>query len=316
MSKLVTTPFGPKATASEVLEGVDLHSRTYVVTGGASGLGLETARALAGAGADVVVGVRDIQSASDVLADAAGGNGGSIEARQLDLVDPASVRAFAQEWQGPLHGFVANAGIMAYPTKHLTSIGWELQLATNYLGHFALLSELKEALIAAEDARVVTVSSGAHLRGGIDFEDLNFERRPYDRWVAYAQSKTADVLLAVGIAERWKDFGVTANSLAPGVITTPLSRHLDDATLQAMGAMDEQGNRIEHDFFKTPQQGAATSVLLAASPLVGGVTGTYFEDNQEAAVVEGGADPQGVARYAIDPDNAAKLWAAGSSALR
>lgn len=316
MSELVTTPFGPKATADEILDGVDLHSRTYLVTGGGSGIGLETVRALAAAGASVVVGARDVETARGKLRSTVSPRlGGSVAVRQLDLADLHSVKAFAETWEGPLDGLVANAGIMAYPSRELTSAGWELQLATNYLGHFALVYGLQQSLFAADGARVVTVSSGAHLLGGIDLDDLNFERRPYDRWVAYAQSKTADVLLAVSVAERWAAQGVTANSLAPGVITTPLSRYLDDATLREMGAMDENGNRIENEFFKTTEQGAATSVLLAASPLVAGVTGTYFEDNQEAPRVAGAGDQQGVARYALDRDSAERLWAAGLSTL-
>lgn len=316
MAALVTTPFDRTATARDVLRGVDLHQRRYLVTGGASGIGLETVRALVSAGADVVVGVRDVRAATAQLAGIGDpDSGGTVEARPLDLADLASVRAFADSWDGQLHGLVANAGIMAYPTRELTAAGWELQLATNHLGHFALIEGLQRALFDTEGARVVTVSSGAHLLGGIDLDDLHFERRPYDRWAAYAQSKTADVLLAVGVAERWAAHGVTANSLAPGTITTPLSRYIDDETLRAMGVMDEHGNRLEDETFKTTEQGAATSVLLAASPLLEGVTGTYFEDNQESPRVAGGGDQHGVAEYALDRDDADNLWSVARAAL-
>jgi NAD(P)-dependent dehydrogenase (short-subunit alcohol dehydrogenase family) len=160
------------------------------------------------------------------------------------------------------------------------------------------------------------VSSTAHLRSPFHFEDPQFDERPYDRWAAYAQSKTADVLLAVGVAERWAADGVTANSLMPGWITTGLQRHLDDDTLRAMGAMDEAGNRIEQPFSKTPAQGAATSTLLVASPLVSGVTGRYFEDNQEAQVLDDGTGhDRGVARYALDRGDADRLWELGASVL-
>ncbi|PZE86885.1 SDR family NAD(P)-dependent oxidoreductase [Curtobacterium sp. MCBD17_032] len=317
MTDLLTTPFGPEATAAEVLAGVDLHGRHYVVTGGASGIGLETVRALSGAGADVTIGVRDCERALSATAGAAGTNGGSITVRPLDLGDLDSVLLFAAEQDGPVHGVVANAGIMALPEKRTSGAGWEMQLATNYLGHFALLLGLRDHLFAAEGARVVTVSSTAHLRSPFHFEDPNFAVRPYDRWGAYAQSKTADVLLAAGIADRWRDYGVRANSLMPGWITTRLQRHLDEDTLRAMGALDSDGNRIEQDFFKTPAQGAATSALLVASPLVEGVTGRYFEDNQEAEQLEDGAGhDRGVARYAVDAENAEQLWSLGSAALR
>lgn len=316
MPELVTTPFDRAATASDILEGVDLSARTYLVTGGASGLGLETVRALVNAGARVVVGARNVGLATAELEEiGTPSSGGSVAVRQLDLADLASIKKFAELWIGPLHGLVANAGIMAYPTRELTAAGWELQLATNYLGHFALINWLQRPLFDADGSRVVTVSSGAHLLGGIDLQDLHFERRPYDRWAAYAQSKTADVLLAVGVAERWADHGVTANSLAPGTITTPLSRYIDDDTLRAMGVMDEHGNRIEDETFKTTEQGAATSVLLAASPLVEGVTGTYFEDNQESRRVAGGGDEHGVAEYALDRKDADILWSIARAAL-
>ena len=302
---LLTTPFDARATAAEVLAGVDLSGRRYVVTGGASGLGAETVRALAGAGAAVTIATRD-PAAGAPLSDEHPG----VDSRALDLADPASVRAFVAGWDGPLDGLVANAGIMALPDRRVDPHGWELQLATNFLGHFALATGLHDALRAADGARVVTVSSGAHLRGGVDFADPQFERRPYDPWTAYAQSKTAVVLLAVGIARRWAAEGITANSLAPGSIHTNLQRHLDAATMRALGAMDDEGALVTPDSFKTPAQGAATSALLVASPLVAGVTGRYFEDNQEAPVVPGGTRPDGpaVADWAVDPDAADRLW--------
>ncbi|PZE69013.1 oxidoreductase [Curtobacterium sp. MCBD17_021] len=288
---------------------MDLHGRRYLVTGGGSGIGAETALALAGAGADVTVGVRDPERVRSALDPLLRDGAGRIDARPLDLSDLGSVHRFTDGWEGSLDGVVANAGVMALPERRLSAVGWEMQLATNHLGHFALLVGLHEHLAAADGARVVTVSSTAHLRSPFHFEDPQFAVRPYDRWAAYAQSKTADVLLAVGVAGRWADVGVTANSLMPGWITTGLQRHLDDDTLRAMGAMDDDGNRIEQPSFKTPAQGAATSTLLVASPSVDGVTGRYFEDNQEAAVLDDGTGhDRGVARYALDPGNAERLW--------
>ena len=289
----ITTPFNAKTTAAEILVGVDLGGRRIIVTGGASGIGLETVRALRGAGAEVVVATR---------------NPGDGE-RALDLSDLGSVRAFVARWTGPVHAIVANAGIMALPTRQVAANGWELQLATTFLGHFALVNGLRENLRQAGDSRVVMVSSGAKLRAPVDFDDPHFERRPYDPWTAYAQSKTADVLLAVGIARRWAADGITANALEPGYIHTNLQRHLDPAAMRAVGAMDDEGNLVTPDYYKTPEQGAATSVLLAGSPYVDGVTGRFFSDNQEAEVVQGGPDVMaGVAAWSVDPAAADRLW--------
>ncbi|CAM5525156.1 MULTISPECIES: SDR family NAD(P)-dependent oxidoreductase [Streptomyces] len=301
---LTTTPFGTRATAVEVLDGVDLSGRRMIVTGGSSGLGVETVRALAGAGAQVTVATRNPADAEPLVKEFPG-----TRAVALDLADLASVRAFCDAWSGPVDGLVANAGVMMLPTREVNAQGWEMQLATNYLGHFALAVGLRTALQAAEKPRVAVVSSGAQLRAGFDFDDPQFERRPYDPFVAYAQSKTADVLLAVGISRRWAEHGITANACAPGWIHTNLTRHLDEATMRAFGAMDADGNLLTPDYYKTPAQGAATTVLLAASPLLDGVTGRYFEDNQESEVVDGGPDVMaGVAKWSIDPTAADRLW--------
>ncbi|MCW8383841.1 SDR family NAD(P)-dependent oxidoreductase [Streptomyces justiciae] len=301
---LTTTPFGPRATAAEVLDGVDLSGRRVIVTGGASGLGVETVRALAAAGAQVTVATRTPATAAPLLEDLPG-----VRSAALDLADLNSVRAFCADWSGPLDALVANAGVMMLPTRQVNAQGWEMQLATNYLGHFALAVGLRPALQAADAPRVTVVSSGAQLRAGFDFDDPQFEHRPYDPFLAYAQSKTADVLLAVGISQRWADQGIAANACAPGWIHTNLTRHLDPATMQAFGAMDADGNLLTPAHYKTPAQGAATTVLLAASPLVDGVSGCYFEDNQESEVVDGGPDVQaGVAKWSIDPAAADRLW--------
>ncbi|MFC8064637.1 SDR family NAD(P)-dependent oxidoreductase [Streptomyces sp. NPDC057293] len=313
----LTTSFGPDARARDVIEGADLTGRRAVVTGGASGLGAETVRALAAAGAEVTVATRRVESAEPLLAElTAAGGAGRVHVRALDLADLSSVDAFANAWRDPLDILVANAGIMALPTRTLGPRGWEMQLATNYLGHFALALGLYPALRDAGSARIVVVSSGAHRGAPFDFGDPHFERRPYDPWTAYGQSKTAGVLFAVG-ARRWAADGITANALNPGYILTGLQRHVDDDTMRAFGVMDDQGNVKPLPYYKTAEQGASTSVLLAASPLLDGVTGRYFEDNGEARTVRAEDEgPGGVAEHALDPEAADRLWDYATSALR
>jgi NAD(P)-dependent dehydrogenase (short-subunit alcohol dehydrogenase family) len=313
----MTTPFDASATALEVIDGVALSGRRAVVTGGTSGIGAETVRALALAGAEVTVATRRPETAGSLvreLSDAPGA--GSVRAQALELSDLSSVRNFAKEWQGPLDILVANAGIMALPQRVTSAEGWEMQLATNYLGHFALASALLPSLQASGSARIVTVSSGAHRAFPLDLADPQFEQRPYDPWGAYGQSKTADVLLAVG-ARRWLSDGITANAVNPGYVLTNLQRHLDDDTMRSFGVLDDEGNRKPlPSYFKTPSQGAAGSVLLAASPLLAGVTGRYFEDNQEAAVVSGDkGESSGVAAHAVDPAVADHLWDYATDAI-
>jgi NAD(P)-dependent dehydrogenase (short-subunit alcohol dehydrogenase family) len=304
----LNTPYACDTTAAEVIEGVDLTGRRVVVTGGASGIGAETVRALAAAGAEVTVATRRPALAEPLareLADVPGA--GPVRAAALDLADLSSVDAFARAWRGPLDILVANAGIMALPERTVTEAGWEMQLAINFLGHFALAGALYAPLREAGSARIVVVSSGAHRWASFDFDDPHFERRPYDPWAAYGQSKTADVLFAVG-ARRWAADGITANALNPGFILTNLQRHLDDDTMRAFGVMDEAGKLTPLPHYKTPAQGAATSVLLAASPLLDSVTGRYFEDNQEAQVVRPDEEGGGVAAHALDPEAADRLW--------
>jgi NAD(P)-dependent dehydrogenase (short-subunit alcohol dehydrogenase family) len=312
------TEFDVRTPADRILAGIDLTGRRMIVTGGASGIGAETVRALAGAGAEVTVATREPADAKPLIEDLAAVPGaGRVLARRIDLADLDSVAAFVAGWDGPVDALVANAGVMALPTRRTTPQGWELQLATNYLGHFALAYGLHKALASAGSARVVTVSSGAHLAWPVDFDDPQFARRPYEGWAAYGQSKTADVLLAVGIARRWAGDGVTANSLGPGYIHTKLQRHVDREVMVRVGAMDESGELLTPDYYKTPAEGASTSVLLAASPTVAGVTGRYFEDNREAPVVPGGPDATGgVAAHAVDPAAADRLWELGLPFVR
>ena len=219
----------------------------------------------------------------------------------LDLADPASVAAFVAAWRGPLDILVANAGVMATPEQH-TAEGRELQFATNHRGHFQLATGLHGALAAAGHARVVVVSSVGHVNGGVRFDDVDFARTPYGPWAAYSQSKTANVLFAVGAARRWAAEGISVNALNPGRIAdTNLGRH------HAPPPADFDPSGLTGVSVKDIPQGAATSMLLAASPLVEGVTGTYFEDCQEAVPYVPGVR-RGVAAYALDPALAVPLW--------
>ena len=301
MTERITTPFGASSTASEVIAAVDLTGRRVVVTGGAGGLGRETARALASAGADVTIAARSLDAANgaakEISAEAGNPN---VQSARLDLADLASVSEFVKAWTGPLHILVDNAGIMATPEQR-TPEGRELQFATNHLGHFALTVGLHDALRDGS-ARVVVVSSVGHVNGPVRFDDLDFTREPYDPWLAYAQSKTANILFAVEAAKRWAGDGIAVNALNPGRIRdTNLGRHL----AAPPASFDPSGTTGVSE--KNVAQGAATSVLLAASPLVEGVTGKYFEDCQEAVPFTPGVR-RGVAAYAIDPANARRLW--------
>ncbi|MFF3919645.1 SDR family NAD(P)-dependent oxidoreductase [Streptomyces sp. NPDC001852] len=301
---LVTTPFGAQTTAAEILAGIDLSGRRAIVTGGASGIGRETARILAAAGAEVTIGVRDLATGATAAEEITPAGGpGTVRAALLDLADQASVRAFLEAWQGPLHILVLNAGVMASPLER-TKEGWETQFATNHLGHFALAAGLHGALAAARGARVVAVSSVGHVNGDVLFDDIHFERHPYDPWAAYSQSKTANVLFAVEAGSRWASDSITVNALNPGRITsTRLGRHIGDIS-NSPSSFDATSTDVS---WKDIEQGAATSVLLAASPLVEGVTGRYFEDCNEAGPHRPGVR-RGVAAHAVDPRSAARLW--------
>jgi NAD(P)-dependent dehydrogenase (short-subunit alcohol dehydrogenase family) len=302
-----TTPFGFTSTAAEVIAGVDLSGKRAIVTGASSGIGVETARALASAGAAVTLAVRNSELGEAVAADIRTSTGNdAVTVSALDLSDLSSVAAFVNAWSGPLDILVNNAGVMAIQELTLSESGHEMQFATNHLGHFALAFGLHDALAAAASARVVSVSSGGHLRSPVVFDDIDYKFRDYDPFGAYGQSKTANVLFAVEASRRWARDGILANALMPGGIATPLQRHLPEHyAAQALDAFRAAGTD-----FKTVEQGAATSVLLAASPLLDGVGGRYFENCNEAMPVERRGKPGegGVAPYALDPFNAERLW--------
>ena len=309
----ITTPFSATSTAGEVVAGIDLSGRAAVVTGAASGIGIETARALAATGAAVTLAVRDVGAGRDVAKDITTSTGNpDVRVGEVDLADITSVDAFSRGWQGPLHILVNNAGVMMTPEAY-TAPGWELQFATNHMGHFALALGLHEALAADGAARIVSVSSSGHGSSPVVFDDLFFDRRAYDPGLAYGQSKTANVLFAVEATRRWAGDGITANALMPGGIWTNLQRHWDPDVLAATKARVAAAGWSA----KTPEQGAATSVLLATSPGVDGIGGRYFEDCHEAEVVPEIVDGiHGVRSYALDPDAATRLWDVSLELLR
>jgi NAD(P)-dependent dehydrogenase (short-subunit alcohol dehydrogenase family) len=310
--------FGRESTAADVIAGIDLTGKTAIVTGGYSGLGLETVRALASAGAAVVVPARRPEHARDVLA-AAGlmpaGEGGDVSVAEMDLADQASVKEFAAGFlagaaPGTSRGLdilINNAAIMASP-EHRVGPGWESQFATNHLGHFALTNLLWPALAAAPGARVVSLSSTGHKLSKIRFDDINFDSG-YDKWRAYGQAKTANALFAVQLDALGRDFGVRAFAVHPGGIMTELQRHLPREEMIAAGWMDADGKLDPR--FKTPAQGAATSVWAATAPALDGMGGVYCEDCDIAeATVPGSPEARirGVDAHAVDREAAAQLW--------
>jgi NAD(P)-dependent dehydrogenase (short-subunit alcohol dehydrogenase family) len=298
----ITSGFSRHSTAHDVIAGIDLAGHRAVVTGASSGIGVETARAFAAAGAEVTLAVRDVDAgarvAADITAQTANPN---IAVEALDLADIDSVAAFVRRWRGPLHILVNNAGVMAAPLAR-TSKGWESQFATNHLGHFALAVGLHDALRSDAPSRIVAVTSTGHFFSPVVFDDLHFEGRQYDPWQAYGQSKTACVLFAVEATRRWAPEGITANAVMPGGIRTNLQRH------QSGPEWDEIDKNYD---WRTVEEGAATTVFVATSPLLSGIGGRYFEDCQEAAVVDpaiGHEQQKGVAAYALDPQAAEQLW--------
>ncbi|CAM5312658.1 SDR family NAD(P)-dependent oxidoreductase [Streptomyces canus] len=295
--------FGAHSTADDVLAGIDLSGKLAVVTGGYSGLGLETTRALTKAGARVVVPARRPDTAWKALAGLDG-----VELDELDLGDLESVRAFAERFldSGRTVDLVLdNAGIMACPETRVGP-GWEAQFATNHLGHFALVNRLWPA-IEPGGARVVSVSSRAHHFSGMRWDDVHW-RTDYDKWQAYGQAKTANVLFAVHLDRLGADRGVRAFSLHPGGILTPLQRHLPKAEMVERGWIDEQGNVLNPSGFKSPEQGAATQVWAATSPQLAGMGGVYLEDCDIAEPAVDGDESGGVRAWATDPEQAERLW--------
>lgn len=300
----VGSPFGAASTAAEVLAGHDLTGRRVLVTGGYSGIGLALVRALVDAGATVLAPARRPEQAAEALAGLP-----RVTIGTLDLADQASVTAYADGLvaaaDGPIDVVVDNAGVMACPEDRVGP-GWERQLATNHLGHFALVNRLWPLL--AGGARVVSVSSLGHHHSPMRWDDLAFESG-YDKWAAYGQSKTANILFAVHLDAHGREHGVRAWSLHPGAILTSLGRHLTEADLDAVLVRDASDEPVMPDF-KTPEQGAATAAWAATSPLLEDRGGAYLEDCEVGPLVtEDGLLASGVKPHALDPQEAARLWA-------
>ncbi|MEV6419394.1 SDR family NAD(P)-dependent oxidoreductase [Streptomyces sp. NPDC051662] len=295
--------FGAHSTTQDVLRGIDLSGELAVVTGGYSGLGLATTRALTGAGAHVVVPARRRETAEEALDGIDG-----VEVDELDLADLDSVRRFAERFLASDRSIdivINNAAVMACPETRVGP-GWEAQFATNHLGHFALVNRLWPA-IAPGGARVISLSSSAHRNSPIRWDDMWFAH-DYDKWQAYGQAKTANALFALELDALGRDSGVRAFSVHPGGILTPLQRHLPKAEMVAAGWIDEAGNAV-NPVFKTVEQGAATQVWAATSPQLAGAGGVYCEDCDIAGPAsEDVSVPGGVRAYATDPEQAKRLW--------
>lgn len=307
----VNSGFGAKSTVDEVLRDIDLKGKTALVTGGYSGIGLELVRGLAKSGVKVIVPVRSPEKAKETLA----GVAGDITTHEMDLADLASVRRFAKkvaEATPRLDLLINNAGIMACPETRVGP-GWEAQFGVNHMGHFALAKALWPLLQATPGMRVVALSSTGHKRSDVHWDDIHFEKTPYDKWDAYGQAKTANALFANALSRRLRDSGGLAFSVHPGGIFTPLQRHLPKEEMIALGWLGEDGeiSELAKAGFKTPEQGASTTAWAATSPLLAGKTGVYCENCDIAAPT----DPEspfarfmGVNAHACDDAAAERLW--------
>jgi len=305
----IKSDFHAKSTALEVVKGVDLSGKFAIVTGGYSGIGIEAVKALASAGAEILIPARDLAKAKDAIKSISG----KVSVAAMDLADLSSVRKFARDAVAagkPVHLLINNAGIMACPERRVGK-GWELQFATNHIGHFVLTSELAPLLKKAKGARVVCLSSTGHKLSPIRWHDIHFTKEPYNKWTAYGQSKTANSLFAVELDARMKADGVRAFAVHPGGILTPLQRHLDREEMIALGWLGPDGkvSEIAMAMFKTPEQGASTTVWAATSNLLDGEGGVYCEDCNIAKLA--GADAPRWAQvqpHAVDKSEAGRLW--------
>ena len=305
----MTSPrsFGAHSTASEVVADLDLSHVGAIVTGASGGLGAETARALAERGARVTLTARDMPKGEAVAEQIRKSTGNAkVDVMSLELMSLDSVRAFAKEFAArhkTLNVLINNAGLMACPLAR-TADGWESQFATNHIGHFLLAGLLTPLLVASAPSRVVSVSSRGHRFSPVVFEDIHFERRPYDKWSAYGQAKTANVLFAVELDRRLASRGVRANGLHPGGIVTDLGRHLTQEDIKELMSR-APGGKME---WKTPEQGAATSVWAATAPELESRGGLYLDDCQIATLRTSPDDPGGYEAYARDAEAAKRLW--------
>ena len=314
--KPVNSGFGTKSEPAEVMAGINLSGKIAVVTGGYSGIGLETVRALNACGARVLVPARRVEVAREALKGIV--DDGDVIA--LDLADIQSVRACVASIISIVNSIdilINNAGVMACPETRVGD-GWELQFAANHLGHFVLTLGLLPALKMSGNARVVVLSSTAHKISAIRWDDLHFASE-YDKWQAYGQSKTADSLFAIALDERMKDSGIRAFSVHPGGIMTPLQRHLDLEEMIALGWLDKDGqpSAMAASMFKTPSQGATTTLWAATSPQLDNMGGVYCENCDVAAMQQDGpgARYMGVAPWAVDTEQAERLWTLSEKAI-
>lgn len=302
--------FGATTTADEVLEGIDLSGRTVFITGGASGLGTETARAMAAKGAHIVIAVRDMAKGEAAVKEICKGlSNNAVDIIECDLASLDSIRQCAKTANAKydkIDLLINNAGVMACPKKE-TADGFEMQFGTNHIGHFLLTNLLMPIVEKGENQRIVNLSSRGHHFDTVHFDDPNFENRDYEKWASYGQSKTANIMFSVGLEKRLADKGIHAYAVHPGGIQTNLGRHLTEDDIAALFKRMEE-NTGESVTFKTVQAGAATSCYAATAPEIAGRGGVYCEDCHVAEVNDD--DPTGsVKSYAVDPDNADKLWA-------
>jgi NAD(P)-dependent dehydrogenase (short-subunit alcohol dehydrogenase family) len=307
--KTLGSGFGAKSSSEEIMRGVDLSGKNAIVTGGYSGIGLETTKALKAAGANVIVPVRNKTKADENF----NALGLTVETRAMDLADLASVQAFAADVMGRwdrVDLLINNAGIMACLETRVGP-GWEAQFAVNHIGHFVLTRELAPCLKEAQGARVVSLSSLAHKRSPIRFEDIHFTTSDYQKWDAYAQSKTANALFALELNRQMESDGVKAFSVHPGGIMTPLQRHLDIEEMVALGWVDETGEIAQEAkaMFKTPEQGCTTTLWCATSAQLNDRGGEYCEDCDIAQLMDDSSPRYlHVAPWAADEEAAARLW--------
>ena len=300
--------FGHDTTTEEVLAGIDLTGKRALVTGATAGIGVETGRVLAAHGAEVVLTARDMARGEEVVQEIRQSTGSDkVSVMRLELGSLAGIRQFADQFLGKydsLNLLINNAGVMACPYAE-TDDGFEMQFGTNHLGHFLMTNLLAPALLNGAPARVVALSSRAHHMAGVDFDDIGFKSREYHKWVSYGQSKTANILFAVGLEQRLGDKGVHAYAVHPGVIQTNLARHLvqEDMEMMEKRAEDMGGWTI-----KTVPAGAATSVFAATAPELEGEGGVYLEDCHVAGINDDPTADHGVRSYALDLDAAEQLW--------
>ena len=305
----MTTAFNAETTAEEAAAGIDLTGKTIVVTGGSAGLGVETARVLAGRGAKIVSVVRDEEKGKEAARTLREGlPNAEIELAVLDLFDLDSVRRGADDIAKrfpKIDRLINNAGVMMCPLGR-TKEGLDTQLGTNHLGHFVLTARLIENVIAGSPARIVNLSSGGHRLSPLRFDDPFFEREEYNKFTAYGQAKTANILFSVGLDKRYRDQGIRSFAVHPGAIHTELGRHMDGDDVKALMAMRPQSEPMT---FKPLEAGAATTVWAATSPDLEGQGGVYCEDCGVAEVIETPSESLGVCAYALDEEAADRLWA-------